>query len=366
MSDTQLLTAAAAGPVAAHPAPPISRFEFLPGWVAYGPIVAQWVALGLWHRDFSLPTAANPRITTGGLCGEQKSAVLALAGAEAAQWIAPATTMMVGRDDVARAHAAMQAAGLSLPLVVKPDIGCNGTGVRLARDEAALAAALAAFPRGTVLVLQAFSPHPGEAGIFYIRRPDEARGRITSLTLKYPPVVTGTGRATLRELIAADPRHARLQALYLSRLAGRLDHVPQAGEVVQLVFAGNHCKGSIFANGEAEITPALTARIEAVARDIPDFHFGRFDVRYASLAELRRGSGFTIIEINGVGAEATHIWDPATTLWHIWRDQLQHYGAAWAIASAMRKRGAKTSGLGRMYRDWVHQRRLMASYPLND
>ena len=367
MSDTRLLAdAAAAAQATAHVTPAISRFEFLPGWVAYGPIVAHWVALGLWHRDFSLPTAANPRITTGGLCGEQKSAILALAGAEAAKFVARTTTMVVGQDDVARAHDAMRAAGLSLPLVVKPDIGCNGTGVRLVRDEAALAAALAAFPRGTGLVLQAFATQPGEAGIFYIRRPDEACGRITSLTLKYPPVVTGTGRATLRELIAADPRHARLEALYLSRLAGRLEQIPQAGETVQLVFAGNHCKGSIFANGEAEITPALTARIEAIARDIPDFHFGRFDVRYTSLAELRRGTGFTIIEINGVGAEATHIWDPATTLWQIWRDQLQHYGAAWSIANQMRARGAQTSGLRRMYRDWINQRRLMASYPLND
>jgi hypothetical protein len=363
VSDTQILAGAAAPP---PPAPAISRFEFLPGWVAYGPIVAHWVALGLWHRDFSLPTAANPRITTGGLCGERKSSILDLAGTLARGWIARTATLTVGENDVSRAQSVMASHGLALPLVVKPDIGCNGTGVRLVRDAAALAAALAAFPRGTTLVLQAFSPHPGEAGIFYIRHPDEARGQVTSLTLKYPPIVTGNGRATLHELIAADPRHAKLQALYLERLAGRLQQVPQAGETVQLVFAGNHCKGSIFANGEADITPALAAQIDAIARDIPDFHFGRFDVRYATLAELRRGTGFTIIEINGVGAEATHIWDPSTSLWRIWRDQLRHYSAAWSIGATLRARGGKTSGLGVMYRDWKTQRRLMASYPLND
>jgi hypothetical protein len=250
--------------------------------------------------------------------------------------------------------------------VVKPDIGCNGTGVRLLRDGAALAAALAAFPRGVDLVLQQFCPHPGEAGIFYIRHPDEAAGRVTSLTLKYPPMVTGDGHTTLRGLIAADSRHARLQSLYLARLAGRLNDVPAPGETVQLVFTGNHCKGSIFANGASEITAALTARIDAIARDIPQFHFGRFDVRYSSLAALRRGEDFTIIEINGAGAEATHIWDPATSLWHIWRDQLQHYAAAWAIGNTLRGRGARPSGLREMYRGWRRQRRLMASYPLND
>jgi hypothetical protein len=364
MSDLPLDVARLA-PHAPEP-PAISRLEFLPGWIAYGPIVAQWIALGLWHRDFSLPTAANPRITTGGLCGERKSSILDLAQGAARDWVAPYTVIDTGAGDLARAEQAIAAAGLALPLVVKPDIGCNGTGVRLVQTRAALEAALAAFPRGVSLVLQAFVPFAGEAGIFYIRKPHEPVGRITSLTLKTPPTVTGDGRSTLRALILADPRHARLQGLYLGRLAGRLDHVPAQGETVQLVFAGNHCKGSIFRNGHEHITPALTARIEAIARAIPDFHFGRFDVRYDGAAALRRGEDFRIIEINGVGAEATHIWDPSTNLWDIWGVQLHHYGAAFDIGRRMRAAGAKTSGLRAMYRDWMTQRRLMASYPLND
>ena len=85
-----------------------------------------------------------------------------------------------------------------------------------------------------------------------------------------------------------------------------------------------------------------------------------------SLPALRRGESFRIIEINGVGSEATHIWDPSTTLRTIWSDQLHHYGAAWSIAAAQRRRGAKTSGLLAMARDWFTQLRLMASYPPND
>ena len=363
MSDLSLDLAGQARPALA---PAISRLEFLPGWITYGPIVVTWVALGLWYRDLSLPTAANPRITTGGLCGERKSSILDLAQGEARAWVAPYVVMDTGADDLARADAALARAGLALPIVIKPDIGCNGTGVRLCRTRAALADALAAFPRGVGLVLQAFVPLPGEAGIFYIRMPGEACGQVTSLTLKTPPMVIGDGRASLRALIMADPRHARLAALYLGRLAERLDEVPAQGEAVQLVFAGNHCKGSIFANGASDITPALTARIEAIARAIPDFHFGRFDVRFANAAALRRGEAFQIIEINGVGAEATHIWDPATSLWDIWAVQLRHYGAAWKIARRLRAAGARSSGIVTMYRDWKNQRRLMASYPLND
>jgi hypothetical protein len=353
----------------ADPAPrrrAVSPFEFLPSLITYGPVVVQWIALGLRYGDLSLPTAANPSITTGGLCGESKIAILDLVGPAMRHWIAPYTGLTTGVDDMRRAQAALSAAGLSLPLVIKPDIGCNGTGVRLARDEAALHAALAAFPRGVPLVLQALVEHEGEAGLFYVRHPDETEGRITSLTLKHAPMVTGDGRRTLRALIQADPRHQKLQTLYLAQLATRLESVPAEGERVRLVFAGNHCKGSIFRNGAAEITPALTARIDTLAKSLPDFHFGRIDLRYRNLRALRHGEDFSVIEINGVGSEATHIWDPDTSLREIFAAQFRHYGEAFAIGRAMRRRGAKPSGVRAMWRDWRMQGRLMGSYPAND
>ncbi len=347
-------------------APPISPLEFLPGWFVYLPVIIQWFALGFWHGDLSLPTAANPRIRTGGLCGERKTEILDIAGPTARAIIAPYATLTTSTNDLPRALAALAHAAITLPIVVKPDIGCNGTGVRLIKTEARLAETLAAFPRNIDLVLQQFVPLPGEAGIFYMRHPDAPTGRITSLTLKYPPTITGDGTHTLRALIDADPRHRRARHLYFPRLSATLDTVPAAGETIPLVFAGNHCKGSIFRNGAAEITPALTSRIDAIARDLPDFHFGRLDVRFESLAALRRGDGFRIIEINGVGSEATHIWDPSTPLRTIWLDQLHHYAAAWSIAATLRRRGTQTTGLWPMYRDWQTQLRLMSTYPLND
>lgn len=344
----------------------VSPFEFWPGWLTYTPIVLHWMALGLRHGSFSLPTAANPRITTGGLCGESKTAILDQVQGEAREWIAPYTTLVTGADDAARARRVMCKASLALPIVVKPDIGCNGTGVRLVADEATLGAVLAAFDRGVTLVLQALVTHEAEAGVFYIRHPDEPVGRITSLTLKCSPTVVGDGRSSLRALIHADPRTGTVPHLYLDRLADRLETVPALGETVRLVFAGNHCKGSVFRNGVDEITAALTARIDQIARALPEFHFGRFDLRYASPAALRSGSGFKIIEVNGVGSEATHIWDPDTSLREAFATQFYHYGEAFRIGAAMRRRGTKPSSLGTMLRDWRNQRRLMERYPLND
>ncbi len=349
--------------------PPVSFFEFWPGWLFYAPVIAHCAALGLRYRSPVILTAANPGITSGGLCGESKTSILdqvTLPDERAA--IARYTTLTVSGSsrDLGMATEAMAAAEIGWPVVVKPDIGCNGTGVRLARRPADLEGYLAAFPPGEQVMLQEFIPLEKEAGLFYVRHPDEPSGRITSLTLKRTPFVVGDGRSTLRRLILADPRAARLAHLYLPRLAARLAEVPAQGVPTPLLFVGNHCKGSIFRNGADHITPALTVRVERLARALPDFHFGRIDVRFASLAELRKGKGFRVIEINGAGSEATHVWDPSTTLWQAWRSQFHHYGLAYRIGAANRARGARPTSVRQVLQLWRMQRRLMAAYPSHD
>ncbi|MBO0709987.1 MAG: D-alanine--D-alanine ligase [Acetobacteraceae bacterium] len=347
----------------------VSYFEFWPSWLFYAPVALHWIGLGLRYGSLSLPSAANPCIDGGGLCGEAKTAILDQVRGPARALVLPYVRLMTGGNaggDFAAARRALLEAGISVPVVVKPDIGCNGTGVSLAMDADALARALCSYPRGCRLILQAFAAEPGEAGIFYVREPGAARGRITSITLKHAPAVVGDGRSTLRALVLADPRAGRVPHLYLPRLAGRLGDVPARGERVRLVFVGNHCKGSIFENGARQVTPALEAAIEGLARALPEFHFGRFDIRYASLAELRRGRGLRVIEINGAGSEATHVWDPTTTLVEAWRAQLFHYAAAFRIGAANRRRGYRPVGIRALFRLWRLQKRLMATYPLND
>ena len=67
---------------------PLSFFEFWPDGLFYLPVVAHWIALGLRYGDFSLPTAANPDITAGGLCGERKTETLDLVQGPARELLA--------------------------------------------------------------------------------------------------------------------------------------------------------------------------------------------------------------------------------------------------------------------------------------
>jgi hypothetical protein len=344
-----------------------SRFELWPWYVFYVPVILRWLWLGLRHGNLLLPTLANPRIEAGGLYGESKTEILESAGGEARRLVAPFAHLVTSDDpgtgDLPRALSAMAEAGLAFPVVAKPDVGCRGTGVRVVENEEALATYLAAFPRRARVQLQKLINEECEAGILYVRRPGAARGHIFSLTLKYLPHVTGDGRSTLEELILADPRARRIAPVYLKRHSDRLGWIVPAGERFRLVFTGNHCKGAVFRDGSAFITPTLEARFDAIARSLPDYHFGRFDVRFPSLSDLMRGENLTIIEINGAGSEAIHIWDRDMTLREAYRVLFAQVGLLFEIGRAHRDRGLRPMKPLAFLRLCARQRRLMARAP---
>ncbi|MDD2705656.1 MAG: D-alanine--D-alanine ligase [Acidocella sp.] len=349
---------------------PVSFFEFWPGWLFYMPVMAFWIFKSIRYGSITLPALANPRIDAGGICGESKNAILDLAGPVARPWIADFAALVTSGhcdgNDLALARTAMTGAGLTFPIVAKPDMSCNGVGVRVVNNEAELTAYLTAFPRATALQLQALVTYEGEAGIFYIRHPGAAKGRITSVTLKYPPTVTGDGMSNVRELIAADERLNAVAHVLLPRLGERASRVPAAGENVRLVFVGNHCRGSTFKDGLNIVTPTLTARIDEIMRDMPDVYFSRIDLRYESLEALSEGRNFKVIEFNGSGSEATHIWDPQMTLGRAYATQFFHYGESFRIGAVMRAKGLKPTGMFKLLSLWLHQKKLMAAYPVND
>ncbi len=347
--------------------PPLSPFEFWPAAAFYAPVWVWNVLLSVRYLGVRLPLIANPSIEGGGIVGESKSAVLGLVRPEARNWFAPHIAFDRGHDlpmsACRRALRAAAEAGLGLPLVAKPDLGCRGAGVRPVRTEAELANYLAAFPPGERLVLQTLIDLEGEAGVFWVRHPGEERGRIVSLTLKYFPHVIGDGISTVEQLIRADPRAGQLAHLYLGRHSARLDEVLRAGEPLRLAFAGSHSRGAIFRDGTALVTPQMEARFAEIAAEIPEFWFGRFDVRFADIADLQRGEAFRILEVNGAGAESTHIWDSRMTLGRAWADLFRQNRLLWAIGAANRARGFRPQAYLDFWRSWRREKALVPAYP---
>jgi hypothetical protein len=342
----------------------ISYFEFWPQRYFYAPMFLYWLWLTIRHGGFTLPTISNPLFPMGGWIGESKASVFEHAGAYARNFIARwATVDRTPELTAADALAAATKSGLTLPFVAKPDMGCRGAGVRRVRNEAELAAYIDNFPRGERIVLQALVDHEAEAGIFYIRKPSETRGRIISVTLKYFPYVFGDGVSTLAQLIARDPRAGHLQHIYLPRHKDRLDWIVPKGQPFRIAFAGSHSRGTIFRNGNHLVTEAMTDAFDRIAKDIKEFYFGRFDVRFPSIEDLQAGRNFTIVEVNGAGAEATHIWDRNTTLAGAYRALMQQYKALWETGAENARRGYKPARLADFIRAYRHETKLWAQYP---
>lgn len=331
----------------------VSKFEFMNGWFFYAPVYFQWAWKILQYGRTGLPMLANPQFPLGGMVNESKIEIFDEVQGEARSMLAPyayftrlpAESLEAARAnldaDFKAAQAAMKRAGLTYPFVIKPDIGCRGAGVRRVRSDQELRDYIAEFTPGLSLIVQELVDMPGEAGIFYVRFPNDPDGFIFSLTLKYFPCVVGDGQSTLRDLIEADPRAKLLTRIYFPKLRSRLGDVIPAGENVRLTFTGSHSRGAIFRDGASYITPEMTAAVNRIAKSIPEFYFGRFDVRFDDLESVRRGEGFRIIEVNGASSEATHIWDRKFTLWQAWKVILTQFSHLWKVGYQNYRRGFK-------------------------
>ena len=347
--------------------PAVSFFEFWPQKLFYPPLFFYWVWLTLRHGGFTLPTISNPRFPFGGWIGESKSRVFENAGQFARQYIA--SWLQVRRSADLKAEDALRQAnlaGLNLPFIAKPDLGCRGVGVRRIRNVEELQAYIERFPMNEDIVLQSLVDHEAEAGIFYVRKPSEKHGRIISVTLKYFPYVYGDGKSTLRELIERDRRAGPLAHIYMPRHATRLHWIVPDRHPFRLAYAGSHSRGTIFRNGNRFVTQAMTDAFDRIAKDIDEFYFGRFDIRFTSIEDLQVGRGFTIVEVNGAGAEATHIWDRNTTLLEAYGALMQQYRLLWETGAENARRGFRPASLPDLIRAYRHEVRLWAQYPLTE
>jgi hypothetical protein len=316
-----------------------TRWEFWPAWMAYIPVVPYILFQGIRHRSLTLFTAANPGIPSGGFVGESKSAILANLDR-----VPDFILVSQALPNTMRIRAAinfMTEHRLSFPIVLKPDIGERGTRVAIVRNDRELASYLAV-AEGDTIVQKYISGM--EFGIFYYRFPGQSEGRIFSITEKRFPVVVGNGSSTIAELVLGDERAVCLASLYLARIKRSPEDIPPAGESVSLAELGSHCRGAVFLNGAAMETAALRSAVDTVARGFSGFYFGRFDVRSESVEQLQRGQ-FEVLELNGVSAEPTHIYDPSVTLQNAYRALFHQWRIAFEIGAINRQQGHETMSL---------------------
>jgi membrane protein DedA with SNARE-associated domain len=339
----------------------VSASERIPPSIFYTPLILRWVLLGIRYRNLALPTIANPFIEIGGLWGESKSRLMHQVACMHHRWIAPfATFTLNGHFTVDglfhKALDQLSSSSLDFPLVIKPDIGWQGFGVRTIQKESELLDYIREYPKNNTIIIQKQIPYEGEAGVFYLRYPGESRGRVISLTFRYYPHVIGDGTSSVRELIKRDKRANFKSRFYFGKDSmhrgisrDNLEYVPRLEETVQLAFIGSIRVGGLYANGEQYITPALNQRFDEIAGSMPEFYFGRFDIKFKTINRLMEAEDFQIFEINGAGAEAIHVWDTDTSLLKAYKELFKYQSLLFKISNMNRENGYKPMGMREFY-----------------
>ena len=345
-----------------------SFFEFWPAWLFYAPVVGYWLYLALKYRSATLPLRVNPSIYLSGMVGESKTEILDLVKGEASRqsiltYRKFRRPQKLTESFYTNVLSEVHSAGIDFPFVVKPDLGCRGNGVQKLDTVAEFNQYLDDFPSGRDFIIQKLAPFVAEAGVFYQRKPGDNSGVLSSITLKYLPYVVGDGERSLRELIESDSRANKIKQVYFSGLADQLDNIIERDLLVPLVFAGSHCRGAIFKDGNAYITDQLTEKIDKILQSIEGFHYGRLDIKFRDLSALMRGEDFYIVEINGASSEATHIWDAQASLRNVFSTLFDQYRTLFEYGAIQRDNGVKSGSVLDLIRCWLRELKHGKTYP---
>jgi hypothetical protein len=313
------------------------RWEYWPSWAVYLPIVPALAWRSRHSGGFRSALCVNPAIPLGGLVGESKSAILEGVGErpELPRW----TRVEPGPIDRRRAEVVTFAATLPDPgiFVIKPDRGERGAGVRIVRAAEQIDSVLREIR--IPIVVQEYVDGE-EYGVFWFRRPGEARGELLSVAHKAMVSVVGDGHRSLEELFACNDRIVPQLDFHRSRFESRLAEVIADGEEVQVTELGTHALGATFVAANDLRTDALRDAIDRMM-DPESFDFGRFDLRVESADHLAAGRGLRVIEFNGLSAESADLYDPDNSV-HVARAGLmKQWTIAMEIGGARRRAGAR-------------------------
>ncbi|MBA4154103.1 D-alanine--D-alanine ligase [Flavobacterium sp.] len=302
------------------------HWEYWPFQIVYIPIYFLWIFYAIKSRTLFFFNACNPRIRNGGFIAESKKEIYDLIP----QQFYPKTDLILENSTKEEVFSILEKSSITFPFIAKPDIGLRGSAVKKIHDLIELEDYhnKANFD----YLIQDLIPYTNEVGIFYVRFPNQQKGKITGIVGKEFLEVTGDGISTITALLKSNPRY-ELQLKSLQKEYGnQLDQVLAKGQKRNLVPYGNHARGAKFIDVSHLISEKLTDVIDQMCQQIPEFYFGRMDLMYETWDDLANGKNFSIVELNGAGSEPTHIYDPKHSLFFAWYELARHISYMFQIS----------------------------------
>jgi hypothetical protein len=326
----------------------LTNWEYWPFKIVYIPIYFLWAFYAIKSRTIFFFNASNPTMRNGGFIMDSKKEIYDLIP----QKYYPKTILIKENFPFEDVLIVKENSNISFPLIVKPDIGLRGSAVKKINAIAELKEyhESANFD----YLVQDLIPFSNEIGIFYVRFPNQEKGKITGIVAKEFLIVTGDGRSTIKELIKQNPRFEMQLTALEKEYKDKLEDVLLKDEKLNLVPFGNHCRGSKFVDASYLISDKLTNVINEMCLQIDGFYFGRMDLMYNSIAELEEGKNFQVVEINGAASEPTHIYDPKHSIFFAWKELARHITYMYKISIANNKNGVPFL----THKQGMHQYRL--------
>jgi hypothetical protein len=313
----------------------VLNWEYWPFGLVYLPIIFLWIYYAIKAKTIFFFNSANPKIKNGGFMNESKIEIYDLIP----QQYYPKTQFIKTNTSLDEVLTVIKSLQLNYPLILKPDMGLRGNGVKKVTNLEELKAyhAKADFN----FLIQDLIPFENEVGIFYVKLPNESKGKITGIVSKEYLIVEGDGTSTIEQLIKKTPRFEFQLKSLKKEYKDKLLKVLLKGERLNLVPYGNHARGAKFIDSSDLISEKLNEVIENISTNISEFYFGRFDIMYNTFEELERGENFAIVELNGSGSEPTHIYDPKHSIFFAWKELAKHITYMYKIGQYNNNRGFK-------------------------
>ncbi|MES2429343.1 MAG: hypothetical protein V4556_00320 [Bacteroidota bacterium] len=333
----------------------ITNWEAWPFKLLYTPISLFWLGYIIRSGAVWFFTPSNPKLTFGGMEGEPKKEMYDLLPKE----LYPSTVNILPGEDFEKVKHKLIDNQIAYPFVVKPEVGGQGILLRKIENEMALEKYHGKMP--WEYIVQSWVKFPMEVSIFYIRHPKDEKGIVTGFLHKVPLQVIGDGKSTLGELVMQNPKAAK----HLESMQGKHQEnwgkIIEDGEVYKLSYAANHNRGAQFIDLKNEIDEKLVSVFDEISHKVNDFFYGRYDVMCTSVADLKEGKNFTILEYNGCGAEPNHFYDTGYTLLGAYKEILKHWKALYKISKYNAQQGIKPWSLKRGQKFITDTRKLYAA-----
>lgn len=312
-----------------------SHWEYWPMWLVYFPVSLYYIFLSIKAKSFFFFSSSNPGIETGGMFFESKWDIFKLIPKE----FYPSTLLIGPNENINDVLIQMKNASIDFPIIAKPDRGERGWLVQKINSVDELNKYNNAMHID--FLIQTYIDYPLEFSIFYYRHPKSATGMITSVTLKSLLSVKGDGKNNIETLILSSNRSFLQYERLLKKDEIDFKKVLSLGEEFLLVPYGNHVLGTMFLDYHHIIDQALNDTFNTICKKIEGFYFGRLDLRCNSVEDLKKGKHFSILELNGAGAEPAHIYDPSFSFCKAQLVIAKHFKMMYEAASENKKNGVQ-------------------------